>query len=159
MADNTDPPETVRGQLANTASRPRQVAKRQVTRGNSPKKKKNFFGFIFDIFIFLKHVISHVTGLVIHTNNDVEGWHHRLNQKAKKGQQPFYLLLHLLYEETKWINLQVRLVLEYKLTRHEERRYRKVQSKVLSIWDNYTDSKISTSQLLKSCAKLVHVPE
>ena len=64
-----------------------------------------------------------VFGRVIHTNNDVEGWHCRLNQKAQKGQLPFYLLVHLLHEETKWINIQVRLVLENKLTRQEERCY------------------------------------
>ena len=75
----------------------------------------------------------------------------------KKGQLPFYILLHLLHEETKWINLQVHLVLENKLTRYEERRYRKVQSKVLSIWDNYSYGNISASQLLNACAKLVYV--
>ena len=100
-----------------------------------------------------------VFGRVIRTHNDVEGWYRCLNQKAKKGQLPFYLLLHLLHEETKCINLDVRLVLENKLTRREELRYRKVQSKVLSIWDNYTYGKISASQLLNACAKLVHVPE
>ena len=100
-----------------------------------------------------------VFGRVVRTNNDVEGWHCRLNQKAKKGQLPFYLLLHLLHEETKWINLQGRLVLENKLTRREERRSRKVQSKVLSIWDNYSYGNISASQLLNACAKLVYVPE
>ena len=96
---------------------------------------------------------------VIHTNNDVEGWHHRLNQKTKKGQLPFYLLVHLLHEETKWINIQVRLVLENKITHREERQYRMAQSRVLSIWDDYTYGKISASKLLNACSKLVHVPE
>ena len=96
---------------------------------------------------------------VICTNNDVEGWYRHLNQKAKKGQLPFYLLVHLLHEETKWINIQVHLVLANKITRREERRYRMVQSRVLSIWDDYTYGKISASQLLNACSKLVHVPE
>ena len=100
-----------------------------------------------------------VFGIVICTNNDVEGWHHHLNQKAKKGQLPFYLLVHLLHEETKWINIQVHLVLENKITRREEWHYRMVQSKVLSIWDDCTYGKISASQLLNACSKLVYIPE
>ena len=32
-------------------------------------------------------------------------------------------IVHLLHEETKWINIQVRLVLENKITYHEERWY------------------------------------
>ena len=74
-----------------------------------------------------------VFGRAICTNNYVEGWHHNLNQKAKKGQLPFYLLVHLLHEETKWINIQVCLVLENKITCQEEWHYRMVQSKVLTI--------------------------
>ena len=100
-----------------------------------------------------------VFGRVIRTNDDVEGWHCCLNQKAKKGQLPFYLLVHLLHEETKWINTQVHLVLENQITHHEERQYRMTQSGVLSIWDDYTYGKISASELLNACSKLVHVPE
>ena len=74
-----------------------------------------------------QHDLEIHSGLVCHvslrrvicTNNDVEGWHHCLNQKVKKGQLPFYLLVHLLHEETKWINIQVHLVLENKITCHE----------------------------------------
>ena len=99
-----------------------------------------------------------VFGRVIHTNNDVEGWHHCLNQKAKKEQLPFYQLVHLLHE-TKWINIEVHLVLEHKTTHHEERWYRMVQSRVLSIWDDYTYGKISASQLLNACSKPAQVPK
>ncbi|KAL5015438.1 hypothetical protein ScPMuIL_009708 [Solemya velum] len=42
-----------------------------------------------------------VFGQHIRTNNDVEGWHNRLNQKAKKGNLQFYLLLTLLYQEAR----------------------------------------------------------
>ena len=36
----------------------------------------------------------------IRTNNDVEGWHYRLNHKAKRASITFYLLLKLLHEES-----------------------------------------------------------
>ena len=37
----------------------------------------------------------------IRTNNDVEGWHHKLNKRA--GRIQFYLLLDLLVEESKFV--------------------------------------------------------
>ncbi|XP_052225023.1 uncharacterized protein LOC127840650 [Dreissena polymorpha] len=42
-----------------------------------------------------------VFGRSIRTNNDSEGWHHRLIRRAKKGNLPFYLLVQLLCEEAK----------------------------------------------------------
>ena len=36
-----------------------------------------------------------VFNCITRTNNDVEGWHHGMNKKAKKGQLSFYMLLHL----------------------------------------------------------------
>ncbi|KAH3781734.1 hypothetical protein DPMN_159638, partial [Dreissena polymorpha] len=47
-----------------------------------------------------------VFGRSIRTNNDCEGWHHRLNRRAKKGNLPFYLLIQLLCEEAKLLNTQ-----------------------------------------------------
>ncbi|XP_033095927.1 uncharacterized protein LOC117100370, partial [Anneissia japonica] len=35
----------------------------------------------------------------IRTNNDLEGWHHRLNRRGKRAKIPFYMLCTLLYEE------------------------------------------------------------
>ena len=32
------------------------------------------------------------------TNNDVEGWHHRLNNRARRGQLQFYVLINLLHQ-------------------------------------------------------------
>ena len=40
-----------------------------------------------------------VFGCYTRTNNNVEDWHYRLNNKAKKGQLSFYVLLQLLHEE------------------------------------------------------------
>lgn len=39
-----------------------------------------------------------VFGQSVRTNNDVEGWHHGFNTKAKQ-QMPFYQLTSQLYEE------------------------------------------------------------
>jgi len=43
---------------------------------------------------------------VIRTNNDVEGWHHRLNARARKNTLQFYVLVQLLYREASVVNWQ-----------------------------------------------------
>ena len=39
-----------------------------------------------------------VFGQTIRTNNDCEGWHHRINRRAQKGNLQFHLLISLLYK-------------------------------------------------------------
>ena len=71
-----------------------------------------------------------VFGHFTRTNNDVEGWHHHLNKKAKKGQLPFYLLLCLLHDEAIQVSIQVHLISKAKLTSQEREKYNQIQSSV-----------------------------
>jgi len=48
----------------------------------------------------------------VRSNNDVEGWHRRLNQKASRGQLNTYLLLQLLGTETELVEVQLTLLKE-----------------------------------------------
>jgi len=43
----------------------------------------------------------------VRTNNDVEGWHCRLNDKASHGQLNLYKLIQLLYAEAALVQLNV----------------------------------------------------
>ena len=95
-----------------------------------------------------------VYGRSIRTNNDVEGWHHRLNRKAKKGNLPFYLLIKLLYKETKAVPMHVKLVSEGKLRRYQRKSTLKTQGQLFSLWEQYTNKQISVSRLLKRCANV-----
>ena len=56
----------------------------------------------------------------IRTNNDLEGWHHRLNYKAKRGQLQFYLLIELLHREGSLVTVQTKLVSTGKLKAVQE---------------------------------------
>ena len=51
-----------------------------------------------------------VFGRYTRTNNDAEGWHYQMNAKAEKGQLSFYMLITLLFEESKSVNVQICLV-------------------------------------------------
>ena len=72
------------------------------------------------------------------TNNDIDGWHHRLNRKANgKSHLPFYHLVKLLHSEAILTKLQVRLVSEEKLTRMQRQKYLNLQAKIFRLWDQF----------------------
>ena len=56
----------------------------------------------------------------VRTKNDIEEWHNGLNRRAKgKSNLPLYVLLQLLLKETALVSLQIGLVSERRLRRHQ----------------------------------------
>jgi len=88
----------------------------------------------------------------IRTNNDVEGWHNRLNIKAQQSNLPFYKLMSLLHAESSLVPLQHQLIKEQKLRRYQRRQTKLVQGKVFELWRRYRHDELTTSQLLKQMA-------
>ncbi|XP_065935337.1 uncharacterized protein [Magallana gigas] len=85
----------------------------------------------------------------IWTNNDVEGWHNRLNTSvATRGSVPFYHLLLVLHREATSITVQMKMVSEGKMQRFQRKRTLKVECRVLKLWNDYSERSISTSELL-----------
>ena len=92
---------------------------------------------------------------LVRTNIDVEGWHNALNRRASgRGQLPFYMLVNLLNREAQLTAINIRLVLELKLKRIQRKRYRTLQKKVFSHWDDYNNKQKTAAQLLKVCSYL-----
>ena len=61
----------------------------------------NIISYTYEIFCYSN----------IRTNNDIEGWHNRMNQRASfRRQLQFYLLVKLLHSEAMPVELQVELV-------------------------------------------------
>ena len=52
-------------------------------------------------------------------NNDVEGWHNRLNHRSRRGQLDIYQLAPLLHQEAEFVSVQASLVSDAKLHRHQ----------------------------------------
>ena len=69
----------------------------------------------------------------IRTNNDVEGWHRRLNQRARDGSPPFYMLVPLLHQEATRVSIQARLLGEGKLKKHQRTKYKLLSGKVFQL--------------------------
>ena len=98
-----------------------------------------------------------VFNMSIRTNNDVEGWHRRLNQRLATNDVPFYILVHLLHEEARLVPLQAKMVSEGKLKRDQRGRYRQLQGQLFELWEDYRKGKIKASRLLKKAARLAGV--
>ena len=94
-----------------------------------------------------------VYGQGIHTNNDVEGWHPRLNGAAWTAR-PSYVSLPLLHKESETVRRQVKLVKRGKLARYQRVAYRRQQGRIFELWDKYEARDLTTKQLLKACSHL-----
>ena len=93
--------------------------------------------------------------LSVRTNNDVEGWHHRLHRRAAgQANLPFYMLVGLLFQEAGLTVLQMRLVSEKKLRCIHRAKYRSLQEKIFKMWDEFQANKNDAEQLLRTCAHL-----
>ena len=94
----------------------------------------------------------------IRTNNDVEGWHRRLNTKASRPGVPMYQLIPLLHREAQLVNLQMGLVKEGKMCRNQRRATQQVQGRIFKLWDRYLAGGMKTLGLLAACSYL-HGPQ
>ena len=90
----------------------------------------------------------------VRTNNDVEGWHRRLNQQARRGALPLYMMIRLLHDEAETVSLQVRLMSDGRLRRYARRRYTTVNGRLWDLWTQYADGKRSASSLLRAASRL-----
>ena len=89
----------------------------------------------------------------VRTNNDIEGWHHNINRRANgKTQIPFYLLVDLLHQEARLVTIQIRFISEGKLSRIQRRKYRMLQARLFTHWDEFSNDEISALRLLKLCS-------
>ena len=85
------------------------------------------------------------------TNNDVDGWHHRLNNRDQKKNLPFYSLIKLLLEKRKLI-----IIREWYVAtgRYRRRRYVWIKNFVRRLWNEFIGGRLTPLQLLRQCANL-----
>jgi len=88
----------------------------------------------------------------IRTNNDVEGWHNRLNQASYHCKLDLYKLVPLLYREAQCVTLQAVLVSENRLHCHQKKAHKWTQEVLIKYWASYAAGEITTAQLLRKCS-------
>ena len=92
----------------------------------------------------------------VRTNNDLDGWHNELNRRAKgRSQLPLYILIQVLHREATLVSMQIRLVSDKKLKRHQRSSYRTMQRRLFDLWSQYEDGLRNSKELLEACAHLV----
>ena len=83
----------------------------------------------------------------VRTNNDVEGWHYRLNRNAGRPGLQLYLLIELLHREATFVEVQARLVEQENLHRCERKEYRVVNERIHQLWEGYNHGDVTWKQL------------
>ena len=91
----------------------------------------------------------------VRTNNDVEGWHNRLNRQTRSGKLDLYQLAMVLHKEAEYVDVQAVLVSEDLLRRYQKRRYADVQGRLNDYWEQYSGGELTTSQLLRQASYLI----
>ncbi|KAK8375337.1 hypothetical protein O3P69_008302 [Scylla paramamosain] len=89
------------------------------------------------------------------TNNDVEGYHRRINEKARNQAHQLYKLIPLLHAESCLVPLQVQLLKEQKLKKYHRKRAQTTQGRIFSYWRQYEEGTLTTSFLLKKCSRAI----
>lgn len=77
----------------------------------------------------------------VRTNNDVEGWHLRLNKRGRDACPPFYSLVKLLHKEAELVPIHATLLSQKKLKRSQKKMFQSIQSKLFSFWSEYDTRK------------------
>ena len=91
----------------------------------------------------------------IRINNDVEGWHRRLNSKAGHSKLKMYQLVELLSQEAKLVDVGVKLLSEGSVARVQRRKFRKVNTFIFARWAEYSAGTRTAASLLSACCRTV----
>ena len=92
------------------------------------------------------------------TNNDVEGWHYKLNTTVNKGKTNIYQLIHILHVLASEILLQCTLICANKIKKKQENDYMSKQAALTRLWNLYDDSRLKPvfKRSLQCFLNLVH---
>lgn len=88
----------------------------------------------------------------IRTNNDVEGWHRKINTKNTTDHPNLYILLETLGNEAADLPLQVRLVEQGKLMRRSRKDAEGKQARLIDLWERYEAKEFTVSEYLRECS-------
>ncbi|KAG0719438.1 hypothetical protein GWK47_050452 [Chionoecetes opilio] len=86
----------------------------------------------------------------IRTNNDVEGWHCRLNHRGQKANLPFYLLVELLRKESTLVSFAVQFVYQEEQLRRHRAGSANINSRLTTLWQEYAAGDRSARSLLSA---------
>ena len=95
-----------------------------------------------------------VYNCAVRTNNDLEGYHHKLNSDAEKPNLPFYLQIDLLKKECQDVSITMRLISNHETKKIQRKQYHSLQGKIIKAWKSHENVQLTGKQLLQYCAHL-----
>ncbi|XP_067658205.1 uncharacterized protein [Haliotis asinina] len=98
-----------------------------------------------------------VFNIAVRTNNFVEGWHRRMNNKLREQSLGVYRLVPELYQEAKLLPHQTNLIQEGPLKAYVRKTSLARQDEVFTPWNQFKNGDLSLSQLLTRCVA-IHGP-
>ena len=90
----------------------------------------------------------------VRSNNDVEGWHRRLNAKASRGSLNLYLLMLMLAAESQLVNIQLILLKESHRIRRQCRASRTTTARLFKLWGRLTSKERTARQILRAASHI-----
>jgi len=90
----------------------------------------------------------------VRTNHDLEGWHRRLNNVARRANLPFYLLVCLLHTEAQSTQHIVPLLSKGHLLRRTSKRYAALNKRLQTLRAQYASGQKTASVFLRDAAFL-----
>ena len=90
----------------------------------------------------------------VRTNNDVEGWHNRINRRVQGVSLAFYRLVVELHREAANVDLQLELLSGGKLVKYQRKQTKQMQGRIFKFWKEFNDGERNTESLLRACAAL-----
>ncbi|XP_052260568.1 uncharacterized protein LOC127864714 [Dreissena polymorpha] len=100
-----------------------------------------------------------IYGLHVRTNNDVEGFHTRLNGVSGGRSLTFYKLVPALRKQALEAELDIDQLVDNSVGRRQRNQYRECDRKIFDAWRKYEAKEISTSGLLRLVSRLYGAAE
>ena len=91
---------------------------------------------------------------LVRTNNDVEGYHRRLNHRCG-AHPPVYKLLKILHDEARLVDITAKLVSIHGVYLHRKKQTKDAHVRVLEMWDLFEEGHIDSKELLFRASSFV----
>ena len=95
---------------------------------------------------------------LVRTNNDLEGYHNRINKKLPRHNPAVYVLLPILYAEAELVEVTCSLVSNQNVKMHRRKKTRDTQARLCFLWDELEDHNITAEEFLSEAVKFVSKP-
>ena len=89
---------------------------------------------------------------LVRTNNDVEGYHRRLNLRIQLDHPPVYRLVEVLWQEARYVDVTAKLISSGIVRMERRKKTTEKQSRLEALWTEYEAGDLSTDDFLEEAS-------